>query len=88
MIVIHLLSTVGDVIVTDDCSIVEVVVLVVMESSNSKFINSILQVIHSLLAKTIMDSFNNNRMKEHIIINDKIMTAAITNVTEDLITSY
>ena len=44
MIVIYLLSTV-DVIVTDDCTVKEVKQLVVMESSNFKFIKSILQVI-------------------------------------------
>ena len=49
IIVIHLLSTVADVIVTDDCCTVKVVGLVVMESNtlNSKLINSILQVITS-----------------------------------------
>ena len=51
IIVIHLLSTVADVIVIDDCCTVKVAGLVVMESNtlNSKLINSILQVITSYI---------------------------------------
>ena len=51
IIVIHLLSTVGDVNVSDDCCTVNVAGLVVMESNtpNSKLINSILQVITSYI---------------------------------------
>ena len=51
IIVIHLLSTVGDVNVSDDCCTVNVTRLVVIESNtlNSKLINSILQVITSYI---------------------------------------
>ena len=47
IIVLHLLSTVGDVNVSDDCCTVKVAGLVVIESNtlNSKFIYIILQAI-------------------------------------------